>query len=115
MLPASITSLTLRFEEDEECLDLTPLIRLVQLVTLHLMSPIGSAIPQLPALSILQVTTADLQALAPVTATLEVLFMDADDIDFGQPYTLVHFTCLTRLDVEAARIRNFKPEVLPPP
>ena len=77
-------------------------------------SPIDQPIPQLPALHSSWVQTADLQVLSSVTATLEYLVLVAPDIDSGQPYTLAHFTCLEKLDVDAQTIRNFKPEVLPP-
>ena len=98
---------------EAKCPDLSPLSRLAQLEDLYLMSPMVGPIPHLPGLLHVNASTSDLRALSSVTATLESLHLHADSIDFGQAYTLAHFTCLACLEVWAQRIVNFKPEVLP--
>ena len=128
LMPADIRCVDLQFDAPmpqpgRQCPDLAPLSRLTQLEELHLATqleelylafPTDQPLPQLPALHILRVQTADPQALFSVTATLEWLMLVAPDIDFEQPYTLAYFACFKGLDVDAQTIRNLKPEVLPP-
>lgn len=121
LMPANIKYVAIDFESSASlqqpcgmCPDLAPLTRPAQLEKLYLGSPLDQPIPQLPALQSLRVMTSDLQALSSATATLTCLVLVAPDIDFCQPYTLAHFTCLQTLYVDAQTVRNFKPEVLPP-
>ena len=114
LMPADIKSLSLACEDIYRGRpNLAPLTRLAKLEDLTLYCSIVKPIPQLPALHRLYVETSDLQLLSPAAAALESLQLRADRIDFGQPYTLVHFTRLTSLYVSAESIDNFKPEVLP--
>ena len=103
LMPADIKVVGLGFEPPPQqpcgqCPDLAPLATLAQLEELSLISPIDQPIPQLPALRFLQLKTSDLQVLSSVTATLEWLVLFAPDINFGQPFTLAHFTRLKRLE-----------------
>lgn len=100
---------------DRTSWDLALLTRLTQLKQLKLRCELTQPLPKLPALSSLRVCTSDLQNLSSVTATVQELDLTAShSIDFKQPTTLAHFTCMHTLSITATMIRNFIPKVLPP-